>query len=341
MIQVDSVGEQTVSRRTILAVATSAGIPIISGCNIGSNRLDDGDVSSKPDKPDSNELEDVQSSLEEIYREINRFPVSEDGEFIFDVQKFEEDFDYEVLLEETRKLQERIEKTGPEYEVELDALDSIARIAELRIRERVFTHQSIAAGLTYGRRLMQGEYADAAEAIRHGNGFLKELSETGGEIENELEERPGDTVSVDGFESNSIRISQLVLFEIVQWTTLSYRSFEYASVGFELFEDGAEKVDEERIDEARRVFERAGGQFTRANELLERAHGRGRRLGYVVPLVRKLRCVLPVYRDTCERFVDSFTAWRSGDEDRARRIGREVINEVDQRMAQCENSGAI
>lgn len=338
MSQVGSMDEPTVSRRSILAVVTSAGIPLISGCNVDSNKRDDETVSSNLDDSGSDEVVDIRKSLGEIYREINRYPVSENGEFIFDVRGFEENFDHEGLLEETRTLQERIKDTESESEIVGDTLGSIASIAELLIRERLFTHQSIAAGLSYGRRLARGEYADAAEAVNHGNEFLEKLSANVRKIENELEEEAADPVSIDGFDPNSIRESQSVLFEIVQWTTLIYRSFDYASAGFEHFEDGAEKVNQEHIDEAKQIFDNAGDQFTRANELMEQAHGRGRRLDYVVPLVRKLRCVLPVYRDTCNSFADSFRAWQSGDEDEARRIGRKVINEVDQRMARCEDS---
>lgn len=100
--------------------------------------------------------------------------------------------------------------------------------------------------------------------------------------------------------------------------------------------NAAEKIENERVEKARANFESAGVQFTNAREVLERAHGRGQRLDYIVPLVQRLRCILPIYRDTSDRFADSFTAWMSGEEDEARRIVREVIDGVDQQMAQCE-----
>lgn len=341
MSQNCSIDDQTIQRRTLLAVATSAGIPLISGCNGSLNRSDEATVRSESEDSTSNEFEGIRTNLAGIYREINEFPLSENGKFRFDVQNFEKDFDHKRLLEETRTLQERIESIESESDIDQNTLGSIASVAEILIKERILTHQSIAAGLSYGRKLMQGEYADATEAIQHGNGYLNQLTSTRRDIENELSEISEESVSIDEFEPRSIQESQIVLFELVQWTILIYRSFEYASVGFKLFEGGGEKINDERIDEARQIFEEAGNHFKRANELQERAHGRGQRLGYVVPFVRKLRCVLPVYRDTCDRLVNSFTTWQSGDEDEARRIGREMIKEVDQRMARCEESGAI
>lgn len=336
----DSIESRSVPRRTVIAAAASAGFPIISGCYDDTDTGGDEPAKFRQPESEENEYREIRTDLEDILEEVNRFPISQNGEFVFDVQEFEANFDFENLSEETGTLQERLERIGPKSDEERDALRSIARIAELLIRVRLSTHQAIAAGLSYGDRLSRGEYAAATEAVQHGRKFLEEVVAIGREIENEIGDGLSDSVSVDGFEPDSIRDTQSVLLEIVQWGALIYRSFEYASIGFELFVNAAEKIEDERVEEARANFESAGVQFTNAKEVLERAHGQGQRLGYIVPLVQKLRCILPIYRDTSERFADSFTAWKTGEEDEARRIAREVIDGVDQQMAQCEASEA-
>lgn len=341
MNRADPIELRSVSRRTVLATIISAGSPIISGCSDNSNPGGDEPVSSRQAGPQEDEYSAIRTNLEDIFEEINRFPISENGEFVFDVQAFEANFDFENLLEQTRALQERLEQIESKSDRELEALRSVAKIAELRIRARLSTHQAIAAGLSYGNRLSREEYADATEAIQHGRIYLEELAEIVRDIENKLGKELVDSVPIDGYEQDSIQNTQSVLLEIVQWSAVIYRSFEYASVGFELFEKGTEKIEDERVEEARKKFESAGVQFTNAQEVIERAHGRGRRLVYIVPLVRKLRCILPIYRDTSAQFADSFTAWKSGEEDEARRIAQKVIEGVDQRMAQCEDGEAI
>lgn len=341
MKRADSFAPQTVSRRTVLALATGAGIPSISGCYDESNTGGDEPISTRQPEPEQNEYSAIRTNLEEIFEEINRLPIAQKGEFVFDVKEFEANFEFENLLEETRGLQERLEGMEPKSDTELEALRAVAKIAELRIQARLTTHQAIAAGLTYGNRLSRGEYADATDAIQHGRRFLEELVATVREIDDEVREVPNDSVSIDAYEPDSIQETQSVILDIVQWSAIIYRSFEYASVGFELFENAADIIEDERVEEARTNFESAGVHFSNAQEVLERAHGEGRRLGYVVPLVRKLRCILPIYRDTSARFADSFTAWKSGEEDEARRIAREVTEGIDKRMAQCEDSEKI
>lgn len=333
--------DRTISRRTLLAATLSAGSPIISGCNVGSKRRGDRSESPQSDAIVSNDLEDIRTGLGELYHEIYRHPITEDGNFVFDIQEYERNFDHKDLLKETKGLQKRINEREWDSEIEREAFDSITHIAELLIEERFYAHQSIAAGLSYGRRLMRGEYAHSAEAIGNGEEFLEKLSSIVKNIRRTLREKPEGTLTVDGFNPDSIRSSQSVLSEIVEWGTLNYRGFDHASAGFELFEDGAEKFNEERIEEARQFFDEASNRFTRANEWMDQAHGRGRQIGYVVPLVRRLRCVVPVYRDTSNRLTGSLTAWQSGNKRVAREIGRKMITEVDQQMTQCEDDSAI
>lgn len=341
MSQADSIEPKTISRRTVPAMVTGAGIPGISGCYDESSTGGDESVSTPHREPDENKYSTVRTDLEEIFKEINELPIAENGEFVFDVKGFEENFDFENLLEETRTLQERLERMEPRSDTELEALRAVAKIAELRIQARLTTHQAIAAGLSYGNRLSREEYAGATEAIQDGRRFFEELVGTIREIENEMGQVPNDSVPIDEFEPDSIWETRSVILEIVQWSAMIYRSFEYASVGFELFENAAGMIEDERVQKARTNFESAVVQFSNARKVLGRAHGRGRRLGYIVPLVRKLRCILPIYRDTSYRFADSFNAWKSGEENEARSIARKVMEGVDQRMAQCGDSEEI
>lgn len=341
MSKMGSIDENLVSRRTVLSAVTTVGFSMKSGCSASSKRQDEEVYSSGSDREYSEELREIKSNIESIYREINRNPIAENGEFVFDIQKFENGFDHKSLLEEIRAMQDRIDAITRESisQEERETLSSMVRLAELLIRERFFTHQFIAAGLTFEQRLIRDEYAKATEAIQHGKEFLEKLSVNGREIEDELETGHSEAESIEEFDPDPIKNSQSVLVEIVQWTTIVFQGFHHATLGFELFEEGVDSIKEERIGEVSQIYENATEQFNRAIELLEEAQGRGTRLDYVIPLVRNLRCVLPVYRDTGDRFADSFRAWQSGEEEEAREIARKTINEIDRQMIRCEDLG--
>lgn len=329
--------DTTYSRRTLVATTLAVGVVPMTGCNEGS-KDDNGESERDEGKPE--EINRTKNELETVYRAINNLPIEEDGRFVFDVKGFEDDFDHKTLLERTRSIQDKLQemKSGSADGQDYQPLIAISRVGELLVRERFLIHQVIAAGLTYRRKLSQHEYEDCRTAIHHGLEFLERLTENGQRIEDEI--REGDTapVTIDGFDSDSILDSQMLLSSIAHWSTTTYQAFNKAIQGFDLFNSGTEYLENDRLGEAIKCYNQANIKFAKAWNFLEETQGRGQQLPHIVPLVREFRCVIPIYRDTSDHFANALEVYRTGEEESSRKMANELITEVEQRISMCSDS---
>lgn len=111
----------------------------------------------------------ARADLASVYGRLEAVPVEEDGEFVFDVDAFETEFDHETVVTEAAAVRDRIESHGADGSVrERDALAIAGELAELLARQRLYLHQALAAGLVFEKRFARAEFGPAVGRCRPG-----------------------------------------------------------------------------------------------------------------------------------------------------------------------------
>jgi len=340
-----SIGNSSTTRREFLTATALGTVSVLSGCN-SSSEEDNSEWtgaehnSPEPGPDDSSELNSWVSTLESVYEQLHRHPIVADGEFVFAVQTFENDFAHGEALETVRSIEEAIqndESPGVPNE-DIQSLSSVAKVAELLIRQRLFFHQIIIASLAFDRRLLNAEYDSATDAASDAVSFLEGLSQNGTDVEDTLVEEIPEDLKPRHYDPASISRNQTTVAEVAEWTGFACEGFYHSAAGFSALDSGNGKLQAEKFSEAGRFYGEANNRFQTAATILEEAHGRGIRLPYLVPPMEELRCIVPAYRDGSERLQKAFRELERGNEEAGREMARETLDELDQRMLRCLDS---
>ena len=324
-------------RRAFLGSVATTGVTAIAGC--GDSNYDDSERNSPKDKGtiQNQQIDEEVENLESIFSSLSELPIADGGEFVFDVKQFEAEFNHRSLLQKLEETQNQIDSMTasgiPESTV--NALQSIAEIADLLVQQRVIIHQVIAAGLTCERRFYEMEIEAANEAINNAIQFVADLDSNGQRIEETLRARPSDSSLVDGYDPEAIKRTQDVIVDIALWTNPAYEGLHRSLIGMKHFMDGNSAVEEERYEAAESTYRDSNNHFERAQEAFETAHNRGSKMSYLAPFVEDIRCIVPAYVSSSERLRASMRHFQSGEQARGKEIAREAIESAEQIAPRC------
>lgn len=329
-------------RRTVLGCVLSGVSPTIAGCgdSIGKRRPSGKTSTDSVNSPKDDEQEAVDEILEEIqeiYDHIRQFPIVREREFVFEVRAVEDEFDYRGLLDRVDSAKSRIEGLGLEDGSAPQKPDLVlaTEVAENMIRQRIVVHQMIAAGITFEESFGRSEYDRAIEGIRDGISILNTLSANRKEIVTQVTQRVTEISSIEAYDPESIRETQVVLEEILHWTHPAYRGLFETAQGLQAFEEGNSALNTEKFGSAGNAYQEAEDRFRSAEEAFDRAHGRGRQLRQIAPFVDGVRCMLPAYQTSSDELRRSMVEFEAGNDSKAREIGREAIISTNRITQRC------
>lgn len=322
------------NRRTVLHYVIPGVCTAIAGCGEAeqerrgdrSERTSIESMNSRgEDRPDT--VDEIVKDIQEIYDRISQFPIVRENEFVFEVRTFEDEFHYRELFDKVDSAKARLK------DLELDDesvswkpdLLQVTEVAENLIRQRIVVHQIIATGITFEESFSKGEYERAAEAIRDGIFFLNSLSDNRDEIISQVTQGDTQISLVEAYDAESIRETQVVLGEILRWTSPTYIGLYETVQGLQKFEVGNSALNNEEFGNAGGAYREAEDRFRSAEDAFDRAQGRGRRLPQIAPFVEGVRCMLPAYQTSSNELQKSMDEFDAGNYSRAREIGREAI----------------
>lgn len=334
--------DYSLDRRTALRCIISGFSTAIAGCGdtsrtqrrSGNTPL--GSMNSSGEHgPDA--LDDTSEDVREIFQRLRQFPIVRNSEFVFEVRIVEDEFDYEELIEKVHSVKARLETLELEGSSESQMADLllITGIAENLIRQRIVVHQIIAAGITFEESFGKGEYGRASEVIQDGSSFLDVLSDNREEIIDLVTQDVTSSSLIEAYDAESILETQVVLGEILRWTSLAYIGLNEAVEGLQKFEGGNSALDREEFESARDAYREAGDRFRSAAEAFDRAQGRGRRLPQIAPFVDGVRCMLEAYQDGSDDLRKSMDEFVAGNDSKAREIGRNAIISTKRLAERC------
>lgn len=324
--------DYSLDRRTALRCIISGVSATIAGC---------GDTSRTERRPGKTPLGSMNSSEEhrtdaldetaedvrEIFDRLSQFPIVRNSEFVFEVRTVEDEFDFEELIENVQAVKARLEALELEDSSGSQKADLllVTEVAENLIRQRIVVHQIIAAGITFEESFGKGEYGRASEVIQDGTSFLEVLSDNRKEIIDLVTQDVTPSSLAEAYDAESILETQVVLGEILRWTSPAYVGLYEAVEGLQKFEGGNSALDSEEFESARYAYREAGDRFRSAAEAFDRAQGRGRRLPQIAPFVDGVRCMLEAYQNGSDDLRKSMHEFEAGNDSKAKGIGRDAI----------------
>lgn len=331
-------------RRTFLANVTSVTTATIAGCGKIQNREPKGEASQFTSTPTTkgynepqDELEELIEDISSVYNRLTEHPIIEDSEFVFRVKAFENNFDQNHLFSDADVIVERLEsrKSHEGDRPRIKALISITELAKILARQRGIVHQVIAAGLVFHQRINQGEYEDAVVTIQNAQRFVVDLQRSVNQILERIGRSDWSVITVDKFDPESIRTSQIKLLEICLWTKLAFKGLNQAAQGIRRFEDGNDELESKRYTNAEAAYEESYSDFESSVEAFDKAQGHGTQLPHLVPVVEGFRCLMPAYTESSRSLTESMDKFRDGNEESARKIAREALVTADKKASRC------
>ncbi|MFQ3318126.1 MAG: hypothetical protein ACI80F_000173 [Natronomonas sp.] len=327
-----------IGRRRYISGAVSVVISAFAGCNDSRRTAEDtsGD-SNKSATPNSDEPKGVEKArrrIKLVYRQLDRFPIVEGGEFSFDIQRFDEEFDREQMLTQTEAAERilRGSDSSTKTSDEITRLLAATRLAEYRIKQRILIYRTIVAGMTYRNLLRESEYETATKAIRDGRRFLEQLQTVGKQAESELQTL--GRAEIVGYDRESIHQTQKILIEVTQWTSSAYRGFHDIVRGFGRLQLANPEIEAGNFKQAGRYYAEANEFFADAEAALDRTHGYNQKLERLAQLVTEFRCMLPTLQEGCDDLQTMFETVDPESEEIPEGT-RETLIEMRNRIDEC------
>lgn len=330
------------SRRAFLGSLSASFIAMLSGC--GGPGADDSSTNSTfrdtPSNGSTKERRIIQQEvekLESIYEALSQLPITNRGKFVFDVNRFEAEFEHEALLNQADDAHDEFDSI-PKTEQSTSTvvgLISITETGKLLVQQRVILHQVITAGLTSEHSFYETDFERANDAISDALQFLIDLDSHGEQIEETMIDDQEVISLVDGYDPNSIQRSQKLLVNIVSWSDSAFKGLHHTSRGMKLFLEGNSALDREKYHTAETAYRESREHYELAQQALDDALGIESALPYIAPFVDDVRCVLPAYLSSTERLSESMRLIRNGEQTRGRELAREATNSSDRIASRC------
>lgn len=214
-------------------------------------------------------------------------------------------------------------------------LQQTARIAFLLVDQRYLVHNALLGGMIFQRAFTEGEYERAVEAIGESRQFLDRLRANGDGLEKEVAAYQASDLTIEEVDVSSVTSDLEVLLEVLGWSVPTFEGFEYTAMGMVVVQEGNQGLSEERYATARDRYDLAQKYFSKAETDFNTAHGRGRFLEYLIPLVNDLRCFVPALRAGYDDLDEAFLELEGGNEERGLETARETMHRMDEEFSRC------
>lgn len=336
-----------VGRRGFLTKALTVGMCTIAGCGTTHSRLreterpsDDFTSTRLGEDSSGDDLEGIRDALDSLYRRLSALPIIEDDEFVFRMKAFESGFDQQQLFKDADEILRELkrQKSSDRECRTIESLTSSTEVAKLLARQRGIVHQVIAAGLVYHRRIKQGDYEGAADAIENANGFVVTLRRNIDRVAAKVEGSDLTRISIGTFDLDSIKKSQEHLTEVCRWTKPAYEGLYEIVRGIQRFEAGNKRLESEDYSDASSAYDESHTHFESAVESFDEAQGRGEQLPHLVPVVVGTRCLLPAYVESSRNLSKSMDEFGADNPERASIIAREALVNAGKKASRCYRS---
>ncbi|WP_178917004.1 hypothetical protein [Natronomonas gomsonensis] len=331
---------RTWTRRGVVSAAAAVCCGL-AGC--GNDRPSETDGNGTPNEPQTEErrseqLLDIEARLERVYERLTALPLVDDGDFVFDVSAFEDEFDHRAISDRTDKILAdvaELEDSGEISTSRAETLSALARLADDRASQRYLLHQTIAATFAYDERVRDSRYDAATEPVVFAGEALEELSTVGQRVETHQQQLEDTNVTVDSYSYGTVKREQAMLLDVVTWLSPINGALHEMARGYALLDDANRSLEDDDSATAIEQYRAANARFESANDSFEEARGRGQRVGYVVPIVEQSRCSLSGLLDGTETLAEAIEKIEAGNEQEGESLAREAIQRMEQQRNRC------
>lgn len=327
-------------RRVFLAKVSSLATATIAGCGKmqrGAPREEPTYDTITPTADPRDDIGEIVQDISSLYERLSELPIIKDSKFVFRVKTFENDFDQKQLFTDAELvLRELDRRRSPDRDSpRIESLIASTELAKLLARQRGIVHQVIAAGLVYHRRISQGKYHGAADAIQKAQRFVVNLRKNVDRIAETIEGPNWSLISIEEFDLDSISGSQTHLVEICRWTKFAYEGLNRTIQGIQRFETANTNLEDDDYSGAAADYEESHKYFRSAVESFDKAQRRGKKIPHLVPVVEGMRCLLPAYLESSRNLGQSMDEFEAGNHNHAKTIAREALVTADNKASRC------
>jgi hypothetical protein len=273
-----------------------------------------------------------------VYERLTTLPIVNDGDFIFDVDAFEDEFDHRAISDTADEILADIvelEDNGEISTSRAETLSTLTRLADDRASQRYLLHQTIAATFAYDERIRDARYGAATEPVVFASETLEELSTVGQRVETHQQQLEDTNVTIDGYSHESVKKEQAMLLDVATWYSPINGALHEMARGYALLNDANRSLEDDDPATATERYRAANARFQSANDSFEEARGRGQRVGYVVPIVEQSRCSLSGLLDGTETLAEAIEEIEAGNEQEGESLAREAIQRMEQQRNRC------
>lgn len=330
-----------VDRRTFITTASVAVSGPLAGCSAGTKRRTperENEHTGAPDRGNHDETTRVESKIRRVYDLIEDVTLVEEGEFVYDLERSSGNVDYNELIEiagEAMEAAEGLDEDVDAAKKTREHLRQTARIAFLLVDQRYLVHNVLLGGTVFRRSFTEGKYTRAVEVIGESRQLLDRLNSNRDKLEEEIAAYQDTDLTMDEVYVRSVSGDLAILIEVFGWTVPTFEAFEYTARGMALVQEGNQGLNKERYGIARDRYDAAQQYFSRAETAFDTAHGRGRTLEYLVPLVNDLRCFLPSLVAGYDDLDQAFIELEAGNEEQGMEIARETMHRMHEEFRRC------
>lgn len=329
------------TRRGVITAATAVSCGL-AGC--GGDRGSESDGDEPPERTDEPNRRPerplaVESRLERVYERLAALPIVADGDFVFDVRGFEDEFDHRAVADTTDEIRGDVSELESDGEIttgRAETLSTLARLADDRASQRYLLHQTIAATFAYDERVRAAKYDAATEPVTFAGEALEELSTVGQRVENLQQQLDGANVTTDGYSHEAIEREQSMLLDVATWLSPVTEALHGMARGYALLDDANQSLEDDAPSPASQQYRAANARFESASDAFEKARGRGQRVGYVVPIVEQSRCSLSGLLDGTGTLAEAIEEIEAGNEQEGESLAREAIERMEQQRNRCD-----
>jgi hypothetical protein len=267
----------------------------------------------------------VESRLERVYERL-------------DITAFEDEFDHRAISDRTDEIVEDVSELDEGEEISSDraeVLSTLARLADDRASQRYLLHQTIAATFAYDERVRDARYDAAREPMAFARERLEELSTVGRRVETHQRRLDGAGERIDGYSHEAVESEQAALLDVSVWLSPVSGGLHEMAAGYALLDDANRSLEDDAPSTASEQYRAANARFEAASDSFDEARGRGKRVGYIVPIVEQSRCSLSGLLDGTGTLAEALEEIEAGNRQEGKSLAREAIERMEQQRNRC------
>lgn len=328
------------TRRGVVSAAAAVSCGL-AGCGDDQPSETDGDGTpewSQKEERRPEQLLSVESRLERVYERLTALPIVDGGDFVFDVDTFEDEFDHRAISDTTDEIRAdvaELEDGGDVSTSRAETLSTLARLADDRASQRYLLHQTIAASFAYDKRVRDARYDAAMEPVAFAGETVEELSTVGQRVETAQQQLDETSVTIDSYSHEAVKREQSMLLNVATWLSPINGALHEMARGYVLLSDANRSLEDDDPATAIEQYRAANVRFESASDSFEEARGRGQRVGYVIPIVEQSRCSLSGLLDGTDTLAEAIEEIEAGNEQEGESLAREAIQRMKQQRNRC------